>query len=121
MCDHASLLYTFEALLLYETTEGVEGPAGFEGADALLVFAFEEKSDLRLRCTLTAFAYRLAFIPLALGLRCDVINSFACFNWSAMDVGLNAFVGCLDGFASQWWARFEIGHSANCWMALSEM
>lgn len=106
----------------------MEGAAGFEGADFLLVLAFEEETDGGFRGVggdggvICRGAVRSGFAGgvgacggTSLGLRgrCEVVECRAGHYGGPVDVGIDAFVGGLDGLSGQWRAGGMIGHSGR--------
>lgn len=114
-----------DAVFFDQAAECVEGAAGFEGADFLLVFAFEEEADggfggvggdggvIFRGAVRRGFAGGIGSCggtSLGLGGRCEVVECRASYHGGPVDVGLDAFVGGLNGLSGQWRAGGMVSH-----------
>ena len=107
-CD-TRLPHTFNSLLLNQSTQSVESSPSLEGADPLLVLAFEEQLDFRLgrgggsiavnfvrvRCWLTCYVRPGTWTAFGARRRCDLVYCLTGDCGCTMDVLLDSLMGIL--------------------------
>ena len=90
MRHNAPALGLIDTQFLDEVFGGVEGAAGLEGADLLVVFAFEEQPQLGGWC---------AWLGRGGG---DAVEGSVCEDGGAVDVWFDDFMGFADRVWGQW-------------------
>jgi hypothetical protein len=109
MCRDACLLHALNTFLLNQPTKSVESSSSLEGADLLLVLAFEEQPDFRVGCGRSSIAVHFVRVRrwLTRYIRPGSWTAFGCRRRSnlvycltgdcgcTMDVSLDPLVGSL--------------------------
>jgi hypothetical protein len=98
MCNDAPSSDFVYAEFFDQVFDCMESTTGFECANLLVVFAFEEQSESRSGCTWLRWGRRYA------------IKCRRCKDWRAVDVRLDGSVGLFDGLWSKWQTVLRICH-----------
>lgn len=129
VCSNTSFPHRFDAFLFDQSTQSMESSSCFEGANLLLILAFEEEADLwisirsgsvaldaiDMRCWLRGLVGPCSRTTLRLGRGCENVQRLACYSWRTVNVLFNALVGVLHRGTVNGWTGAEVCHCER-WM-----
>lgn len=128
VCSDTGFPHRFDAFLFDQSAQSMESSSCFEGANLLLILAFDEEADfwisirsgsvaldaIGMRCWLRGVR-PCSRTTSRLGRGCENVQRLACYSWRTVNVPFNAFVGVLHRETVNRWTGAEVCHCER-WM-----